>query len=192
MYGDGTSAAAREECTELAGGASVAGAGVGVEALLNGVTAATGRSWRNVARACKGLVAKDEATCGAATGATEWGGGGATSAWSAAATRRDGVPMGGATGVTARGDGAAANEAPRTDVDPGCGAMKSAHQRHAEEGDLGRRIELPQRRRPRNHVAYRPEAVQFVVAQILQRERQLWMASVERHAWRDYVNGRAY
>ena len=55
------------------------------------------------------------------SGALALGGDVAILAWNAAATGRDGVPAGVTTGVTARNNGAAPNEAPRAHGEAGCG-----------------------------------------------------------------------
>ena len=64
-------------------------------------------------------MATQETVYGTTTSLTEWGGGGATSAWNAMATERDGFPVGGNEGVVARNGGAASYEASRDNEEPG-------------------------------------------------------------------------
>ena len=61
-----------------------------------------------------------------ATGAAGWGGGGTTSALSAAAMGWDGFPVGSGRGLMVSGDGVAANEAPMTDEELRCGVATIA------------------------------------------------------------------
>ena len=73
-----TGVAAQERCTKVTGGEWATEAGVGVKAQRHDVTVTAGWRYGNVARTWRGPVVKEEATCGAATGTMEWGGGGAT------------------------------------------------------------------------------------------------------------------
>lgn len=71
MCGDATGAAALGRCTKVVGGASAAEVGVGVKASRHNVAKTVGRRWCNVTRVWRGPLVKEEATYGAATGATE-------------------------------------------------------------------------------------------------------------------------
>ena len=77
-------------------------------------------------RPCVEPRAKEEAGCGASTGATAWGGDRKKMAWNAVGTGRDGVQAGCTTGVAARNNMTATIEVPRANEEAGCGAATGA------------------------------------------------------------------